>query len=103
MGDSDKSYPFEYIWEQSQGPNQITPSKPIPGHSKSRSGSGKSSGGKSPRNSIPKSPSASSLSKSPKNNELQKLKESIITPLEDSVEEQNDTTKKSSVVTFEED
>merc|ERR1719433_2566676 len=113
--DSDKSYPFEYIWEQSQGPNQITPSKPIPGHSKSRSGSGKSSGGKSPRNSIPKSPSASSLSKSPKSpksptvlagltdNELQKLKESIITPLEDSVEEQNDTTKKSSVVTFEED
>ena len=87
----------------------------IPGHAKSRSGSGKSSGGKSPRNSIPKSPSASSLSKSPKSpksptilagltdNELQKLKESIITPLEDSVEEQNDTTKKSSVVTFEED
>ena len=88
----------------------------IPGHAKSRSGSGKSSGGKSPRNSIPKSPSTSSLlSKSPKSpksptilagltdNELQKLKESIITPLEDSVEEQNDTTKKSSVVTFEED
>ena len=87
----------------------------IPGHAKSRSGSGKSSGGKSPRNSIPKSPSTSSLlSKSPKSpksptilagltdNELQKLKESIITPLEDSAE-QNDTTKKSSVVTFEED
>lgn len=41
---NEKNDPFEYCWEQSKTPR--TPSRPIPGHAKSKSGS---SGGKSPR------------------------------------------------------
>lgn len=110
--ESSKSYPFEYCWEQSQGAHpERTPSKPIPGHSKPRSGRS----GKSPKNSINKSPSSSSLSKSPKSpkspsslagltdEELQKLKESVILTESDNttVENTSKLTKKPSVVKFE--
>ncbi len=55
---SEKNDPFEYCWEQSKTPR--TPSRPIPGHTRSKSGS---SGGKSP-----KSPKSGGFcgSKSPK-------------------------------------
>ena len=41
---NEKNDPFEYCWEQSKTPR--TPSRPIPGHTRTKSGS---SGGKSPR------------------------------------------------------
>ena len=111
--ESEKVYPFEYCWEKiQQGESKegggVTPAKPIPGHSKSKSN--KSS--RSPRNSLPKSPSSSSLSKSPKspkspsgpslagltNEELQHLKDSVS---QNESETDGKMAKKASVVKFE--
>ena len=94
----------------------ITPSKPIPGHSKSKSKSSRS-----PRNSLSRSPgSISNMSKSPKspkspsssslaglsNEELQKMKDSLCNEEPDgqiAAAETVDVQKKASVVKFEED
>jgi len=103
--ESDKTYPFDYCWEQSQQ-KHTTPSKPIPGHAKSKNKS------RSPRNSLPKSPTLSKSPRSPKspislagltNQELQKLIESV-TSSEMGTHDDNDViVKKTSVVTFEDD
>ena len=116
----DKGDRFEYCWEKSQRDENsdlpITPSKPIPGHSKSRSKSSRS-----PRNSLSRSPgSISNMSKSPKspkspsssslaglsNDELQKLKDSLCNEEPDGqidAASTVDVQKKASVVKFEED
>lgn len=108
--ESEKVYPFDYCWEQSQqkGANALekSQSRPIPGHAKAKSG--KSS--RSPKSgSFQKSPSASSLSKSPKspkspgsgpnlasltNDELKNLKDSLVM-------EQEEKDKKATTVKFE--
>ena len=106
---SDKTYPFDYVWEKTQKSDQaVTSSRPIPGHSRGKP----SKSPRSPRNSIPKSPSSSSLSRSPKspkspsslagltNEELQKLKEDAV---RNSNEDGSEVTKKPSVVKFEDD
>ena len=109
--ESSKTFPFQAAWEKSQGNEfERTPcSIPIPGHARS----GKS--GKS-KNSLPKSPS--SLGKSPKSpkspsslagltdEELKKLKDSLVAESELVADTSKDDTlaaKKQSVVKFEED
>merc|ERR1719219_575736 len=116
----DKADPFDYCWKKIQqaGNSEMpsTPSKPIPGHSKSKSKSSRS-----PRNSLSRSPgSISNMSKSPKspkspsssslaglsNDELQKLKDSLCneeTGGQTAEAESVDVQKKASVVKFEED